>query len=114
MFTIETEYPNDNNVQPAITADSLKDYAISLSTEAVEADPAGPMPTFSIGASALAGVSWEVIRSIVGNFVWDWYDSHLDDTVVKFKTKVIFIPISVTVKVKDCGWIFRALFGQRN
>lgn len=123
MFTMEVEYPSfdDASMQPAVSANALEAAAASFAAPAAPAAEAdigvpGMGPSFSVGSEAVAalgGVSWELIRGVVGKVVWDWYDAHSADTVVKFKTKIIWFPISVTVKVKDCGWLIRALFGDR-
>jgi len=64
----------------------------------------------SVG-TALAGMSWDVIRPIVAKIVWAWFEQHKVDTVVHLTTKIWFIPINFTVKVKDCAWLLTALFG---
>jgi len=118
MYITEIEMPENFGTEGALTAVNLEEFANTMAMTPVttDEDPSvhAPAPTFSVGAAALAGVSWEFIRNIVGKFVWNWYDLHLEDTVVKFKIKLIVIPLRVTVKVKDCGWLLRALFGDRN
>jgi hypothetical protein len=75
-------------------------------------------PAFSVDSFAaasvgtgLAGVSWDVLRPIVGKIVWAWFEQHKADSVVHLVTKIWFIPINFTVKVKDCAWLLTALFG---
>lgn len=117
---MEVEYPSfdDSSMQPAVSANALEAAATEFAAPAPapEVGVPGMGPSFSVGAEALGalgGVSWELIRGVVGKVVWDWYDDHSTDTVVKFKVKIIWFPLRVTVRVKDCGWLIRALFGDR-
>ena len=113
---VEIEYPEvPTSYEGAVTADELEAFAASLSAPAAAPEStasADMAPNFNVGV-ALAGASWEVVRSIVGKFVWKWFDEHRDDTVVRYKVKLIWVPIRITVKVRDCAWLIRALFGER-
>jgi len=118
MYTISTEYTNpfENELVPVINTDSLRAVVSAAPADV----PAGGFfgggamtaPSFSLGSAALAAVPWEIVRGLVGNIIWKWYDSHKTDTVVRLSVKVIFFPIRITVKVKDCELLFRALFGE--
>jgi hypothetical protein len=63
------------------------------------------------GAYGMQGLPWDAIRGIVGQVVWRWAQDHWDDTVTKLRVKVLVLPVRITVKVRDCDWLLRALFG---
>lgn len=59
----------------------------------------------------MEGLPWDVVRRVVGRLVWGWVAEHESDTVVQLPLKVLFLRLRVTVKVRDCEWLVRALFG---
>jgi hypothetical protein len=64
--------------------------------------------------AALAGMGalpWAAVQALVGKIVWQWALDHWDDTVTKIRVKVLVVPVRITVKVRDCDWLLKALFG---
>lgn len=62
-------------------------------------------------AAGLGALPWAAVQVLVGRIVWQWALEHWDDTVTKIRVKVLVLPLRVTVKVRDCDWLLRALFG---
>jgi hypothetical protein len=56
----------------------------------------------------LQGADQYVIKETIAALVWQWYETHKEDTVVR--KKILFF--SLDVQVKDMKFIFTAIFGS--
>lgn len=117
MYTIEKEYPEAfiSEFGPVVDEASLS-FAYLLAdavaaTPSSRADGTTITPIFGSPQEWHAPIPWAVVKNIVGDLVWQWYEGHLNDVVVKVSVKLIFFPIRITIKVRDCSVLLRELFG---
>lgn len=64
-------------------------------------------------AETRAAIPWDAAKRVLAHAVWQWFDAHRNDRIVKVGVKIWFLPIRATLKVKDLELPITLIFGGR-
>lgn len=54
----------------------------------------------------------DTIEAIAAPIIWQWYEKHQDETIFTVQRRIFGIPLSYSLKVRDCKPLLERILGS--